>query len=155
MLTTPPSPPTSPPPPPRNAFLIVRKPDFFVNFGQFPCSWNRIQIRIPNTDGSGSRTAKLMLIHADPDQKHWKVLPDPGGWDFRSRALLPLFSGKMSNLNFYLSIFIYFGYSQIGIVSFKFLFFLSEMFSSFHFLPARIFTSLVKRSSLLWCLDVV
>jgi hypothetical protein len=61
MLTTPPSPPTNPPPPPRNAFLIVRKPDFFVNFGQFPCSWNRIQIRIPNTDGSGSRTAKLML----------------------------------------------------------------------------------------------
>jgi hypothetical protein len=27
-----------------------RKPGLFVNYGQFPCSWIRIRISIPNTD---------------------------------------------------------------------------------------------------------
>ncbi len=31
-------------------FLKGRKPVLFVNFGQFPCSWIRIRIRIPNKD---------------------------------------------------------------------------------------------------------
>jgi len=31
-------------------FLKGRKPDLFVNFNQFLCSWVRIRIRIPNTD---------------------------------------------------------------------------------------------------------
>ncbi len=56
------------------AFLKGRKPGLFVNFGQFPCSWIQIRIRISNTDriqdtlmnadpsGSGS----------DPDPQHWK-----------------------------------------------------------------------------------
>jgi hypothetical protein len=34
-----------------------------VNFGQFPCSWIRIRIRIPNTDlDSGSRKSKSIRI---------------------------------------------------------------------------------------------
>ncbi len=32
------------------AFLKNRKPGFFVNCGQFSCSWTRSLIRIPNTD---------------------------------------------------------------------------------------------------------
>jgi hypothetical protein len=31
------------------AFLKYRKPGLFVNFGQYPCSWIRIRIHIPNT----------------------------------------------------------------------------------------------------------
>ncbi len=55
----------------------------FANFGQFPCSWFRIRIRIPNTDPdpysqygskSGSRRAKSMRIHADPEGS--KTLPN-------------------------------------------------------------------------------
>jgi hypothetical protein len=32
------------------AILKSWKSGLFVNFGQFPCSWIRIQIRIANTD---------------------------------------------------------------------------------------------------------
>jgi hypothetical protein len=32
------------------AILKGRKSGFFVNFGEFPCSWIRIWIRIPNAD---------------------------------------------------------------------------------------------------------
>ncbi len=45
-------------------FERQKTPGLFVNSGQFQCSW--IQIRIPDPD-PGSRTAKLMLTHADPD----------------------------------------------------------------------------------------
>jgi hypothetical protein len=42
-----------------------------VNFGQFPCSWIRMRIRIPNTDlDSGSGKSKS--IGTDPDRD-----PDP------------------------------------------------------------------------------
>ncbi len=45
------------------AFLIGRKPCFFVNFDQFPCSWSLI--RIPNTDPDLDRQYCIYFLQTE------------------------------------------------------------------------------------------
>jgi hypothetical protein len=65
------------------AFSKGKKPGLFVNFGQFPCSWIRIRIRItytdpdagqPNQCGSGSTTllwiSSLDVFHLKEKKVH-------------------------------------------------------------------------------------
>ncbi len=77
-------------------FLKGKKPGFFVNYGQFPSSWNRIRIRITNTDpGQHTLNMKLDLqslfgLH-EHSCTHWLRpinIPTPPHLGSYTRALL-------------------------------------------------------------------